>query len=163
MKKIRLQYSNSNFYTTRNQRRKQLQIKRILTNYYEVPAKFLKGSLISILLNLEQRIDILLIRMLLTRSLLESRQWINHKFVKINNQIINTPSLHLKPNDVVSISLPQSPCSLSIMGKNNLWETTFTVPPYLDVDYKTLIGTYIRPPKIKELQFPFKIDPSIYL
>lgn len=57
----------------------------------------------SLLLNLETRIDVLLVRLYFCSTLPMARQLINHKQVCVNFQTINVPRFHVKNGDIISI------------------------------------------------------------
>lgn len=52
---------------------------------------------------IEGRLDINLLRFRLTRTIFQSKQLINHKKIKINNEIVSKPNFLLKKGDVISI------------------------------------------------------------
>ena len=72
-------------------------------NYYKSAAST-KGSTGEILLSLlETRLDNVVYRSGFGATRAESRQLVNHKSILVNNTIVNIPSYHVKPDDVISI------------------------------------------------------------
>jgi len=53
---------------------------------------------------LERRLDVILYRTGLTKTIAEARQLIRHKKILVNQKIINVPSLLLNPGDFISIT-----------------------------------------------------------
>jgi len=56
-----------------------------------------------LILLLEQRLDINIVRLKLAKTIYSSKQLINHKKVKVNNKIINQSNFLLKKGDIISI------------------------------------------------------------
>ena len=51
---------------------------------------------------LESRLDIVVVRLRLAKSIFQSKQLINHGKIKVNNQIINKPNFLLKEGDIIN-------------------------------------------------------------
>jgi small subunit ribosomal protein S4 len=154
MKKLRLNHSNINYFNAIFQPpyKNPAHLKKVLKDYYQVPAPLLKGTMAQILLKLEQRVDVLLVRSHLATSLAQSRQLINHRFVKVNGKVVRFQGRMLKPNDILEITMKIVPVS------NLLW--TKALPSYLEVDYALQTAIYLREPQLEELSVPFAIDSS---
>jgi ribosomal protein S4 len=150
MRKIRFQYTNSNYYNIQQvqlqkpsyerdeKKEESREMKRVVKNFYEVKSSLLKGSLVTILLELEQRLDIVLVRMNLTQSIVESRQLINHKHVKVNEVIVRIPSYKLNNKDKIEVTKSMSSKQIGV------WKEMIAIPPYLEVDYQSVQGIYLR-------------------
>jgi len=52
---------------------------------------------------LESRLDINIVRLKLAKTIFQAKQLINHKKIKVNNQIVNKPNFLLKKGDMVNI------------------------------------------------------------
>ena len=52
---------------------------------------------------LESRLDIIVVRLKLARTVFQSKQLINHCKIKVNNQIVNKSNYLLKKGDVISL------------------------------------------------------------
>lgn len=52
---------------------------------------------------LESRLDIIIVRLKLAKSIFQSKQLINHCKIKVNNKIINKPNYILKQGDIINI------------------------------------------------------------
>lgn len=55
------------------------------------------------ILILESRLDINLVRLKLVKTIFQSKQLINHKKIKINDQIVSKPNFLLKKGDIINI------------------------------------------------------------
>lgn len=53
---------------------------------------------------LETRLDVVLYRTGLTKTLAEARQLIKHKKIRVNENIVNVPSFLLNPGDIISLT-----------------------------------------------------------
>jgi ribosomal protein S4 len=53
---------------------------------------------------IETRLDINLLRLKFVKSIFQAQQFINHKKIKVNNQIINKPGFLLKKGDIININ-----------------------------------------------------------
>jgi ribosomal protein S4 len=51
---------------------------------------------------LESRLDINIVRLKLAKTIFQAKQLINHKKIKVNNQIVNKPNFLLKKGDIIS-------------------------------------------------------------
>ncbi|BBA85114.1 30S ribosomal protein S4 [Candidatus Nardonella dryophthoridicola] len=71
-------------------------------NYYKKSIKY-KNSEEKLFQLLEMRLDNIVSKIGISKTILGSRQFINHKFILINNKIVNIPSYILKVNDVITI------------------------------------------------------------
>jgi small subunit ribosomal protein S4 len=52
---------------------------------------------------IERRLDISLWRLSFARSIFQAKQLINHKKIKINNEIVNKPNFLLRKGDIISL------------------------------------------------------------
>lgn len=92
----------------------QLRMKQMMKRYYGVLEKqFLncyfeadrqKGSAGDNLLRiLESRLDNVVYRLGFASTRNEARQLVSHKAIKVNGNVVNIPSYHVKPNDVIEV------------------------------------------------------------
>ena len=78
-----------------------------LVNLFKKAKKF-KGSFSATVFSLlERRLDLVLYRSGITRTVVEARQLIKHKKIKVNNNFINIPSFAVNPGDFISM-LPET-------------------------------------------------------
>lgn len=76
--------------------------------YYNKSKKMCGNTFINVLTFLERRLDNFLFRCGFSTTRRESKQIINHKFIKVNNKISNYNSLLLNPGDYVSLNYNKS-------------------------------------------------------
>ncbi|BBA85242.1 30S ribosomal protein S4 [endosymbiont of Sipalinus gigas] len=94
-----------------NQLREKQKLKRIyciferqFLNYYKKSIKKKGNTIENLLFLLESRLDNIIYKIGIGRTILESRQFINHKFIFVNNNIVNIPSYNININDSITIS-----------------------------------------------------------
>lgn len=51
---------------------------------------------------LESRLDIIVVRLKLAKSIFQSKQLINHGKIKVNNKVINKPNFLLREGDIIN-------------------------------------------------------------
>ena len=108
---------------------------------------------------LESRLDVVIYRMGLAPTLFSARQMINHGMFLVNKKRITAKGFLLNPGDVVEVAdifwLRTFKNILKRLKKN-----TFFIPPpmYLEVDFKTLCGIFVRRPLINEIPYPVSMN-----
>ena len=71
---------------------------------YFAEASRKRGNTGELLLSLlESRLDNVVYRMGLASTRAEARQLVSHRAILVNGSILNVPSAHIKPNDVISV------------------------------------------------------------
>lgn len=117
--------------------------------YYKKAARR-KGSTGENLLNiLECRLDNVVYRMGFGVTRNEARQLVSHKSILVNGKSVNIPSYQLSPADIISIrekSKKQARIKDSLAIAEQL-----TFPEWLDVNIKTMEGTFKAIPERSEL------------
>ena len=103
---------------------------------------------------LEGRLDVILYRANFFDSIYSARQYINHKKVFINGQVVDRPSYKVFLNDIITV---QNPEAFYIRLKNKLEKNEILVnyPPYLEVNYKLGAIMLIKIPVNSEVPYPF--------
>jgi small subunit ribosomal protein S4 len=106
---------------------------------------------------LESRLDVILYRSNLFKSIYAARQYINHEKVYVNGKIVNKPGYRLKVEDIISVSDPKI---LYKELKSRLQENLVlgNYPSYLEVNYKLGIVILAQFPANKDVPYPFFID-----
>ena len=89
----------------------------------------------------EKRLDVVVARMFLFRSLQSARQYISHHGILVNHRILNRPSALLKPGDIIQVRDPQKYLSMNLLSQNPLKY------PHLEVSLKTLTGIFLFSPQ----------------
>ena len=54
-------------------------------------------------ITLESRLDINILRLRLVRTIFQAKQLVNHKKIKVNNQIVSKPNFLLSKGDIIKI------------------------------------------------------------
>jgi len=118
--------------------------------------KNLNNIYIKFLQTFETRLDTILYRSKFVTSMRRSKQLILHGKVFVNKSKTITPSLKLKPGDLVQID----PNSYNLIEKNIKETSIWSIPPkYLTINYKTmeiLVGN-IEYTNLS-LNFPFNLN-----
>jgi len=107
----------------------------------------------------EHRLDVMLFRSNLVQTMLQSRQFINHNHILVNQQIVSHSGYILNNFDVVSLSfsieLKMRKKLLQNLRKKNI---TLYSPKYIYSDYRLMRACIVSNPLVKQVPFPFKID-----
>jgi len=140
-----------------------------LVSYYK-EAKRETGSTGNILLQLlESRLDCVLYRLGFAPTIPSARQIVNHGHIHVNNKLINIPSFICNDGDIIKVRDKDK--SKKLIGNNleiqqekrtliqrrmkrvNLTKSRFhsLLPAHLQVDSKTLEGTFLFPVKRKDV------------
>jgi|TARA_B110000971_G_scaffold87240_2_gene89617 small subunit ribosomal protein S4 len=108
---------------------------------------------------LESRLDVCIYRMNFVPTIFAARQLINHGGILVNGLRVDLKGYLLNPGDVIEIKRPQFfRLSDALLDRLKI-NTFFLSPPkYLEVDYKTLIGIFIRRPSMEEIPYPIPMN-----
>ncbi len=97
---------------------------------------------------LESRLDNVVYRMGFARSRRQARQLTSHRHVVVNGQVVNIPSYHVKPGDIVSIR----PKSRNLDLVNEALESYSTSKyKWLETDKKSKTGKFLNNPVMDEI------------
>jgi len=127
----------------------------------------------SLLLNLETRLDVILVRLYFCSTLFTARQLITHKKIRVNFHVVSIPGFHVRSGDIISIFPHQldlvksklkyplgereSPYLRLPNAQNGLILSTKNDPAsHLEVNYKTFHAILLYEPI--QITFPYKID-----
>lgn len=126
-------------------------------NYFKKAAS-LKGSTGENLLQLlECRLDNVVYRMGFAATRAEARQLVSHKAVLVNEKVVNIPSYQVSADEVIEIR-EKAKKQLRIKDALNITEQ-FGFPEWVDVDVKTMKGTFKSVPERSDL--PAEINESL--
>ena len=103
----------------------------------------------SLLVDLETRLDALVLRVGFARTIYQARQAVSHGHVTVNGRRVDRPSFRVSPGDVIEIaaaSKPKEPFLVAASGQH-----AAAVPPYLDVDIEALSARLVRLPVRDEI------------
>lgn len=107
---------------------------------------------------LERRLDAVVYRMKFAPTVFAARQIVNHRHVTVNGKVVNIASCLVNEGDVIEIREE---------FKNNVNVLTAVqsaerdLPSYVDVDLKSLKGTFVNTPKLEDVPYPVVMEPNI--
>lgn len=101
---------------------------------------------------LEQRLDALVLRSGLARSISQARQFVVHRHILVDGQIVDRPSFRVKPGQLIHVK-PRSEKldAFQVAAEGAHAELLPSVPGYLDVELEKLEATLVRRPKREEV------------
>ncbi|TDC46258.1 30S ribosomal protein S4, partial [Actinomadura sp. KC345] len=103
----------------------------------------------ALLVDLERRLDALVLRSGFARTIYQARQFVVHRHVLVNGRRVDRPSYRLRPGDVITIaarSRTMDAFQIAAAGGH-----TETVPGYLDVRHDALAAQLTRLPERREI------------
>jgi small subunit ribosomal protein S4 len=103
----------------------------------------------ALVIELETRLDALVLRSGFARTIYQARQAVSHGHVTVNGRRVDRPSFRVRPGDVIAIAAPsrsKTPFVIAAAG-----EHAAAVPPYLDVDIEALSARLVRLPERSEI------------
>lgn len=142
-------------------------------------AKMTKGNTgVNFIKILEHRLDTVLFRMRFANTFEEIRQFITHKHILVNGNIVNSPTYQIRSGDSISVrdtsfdfiygrvlnSFEQylniqdqesKTHNLNEIPKNN---KLLLSPDYIEINYNTLEGIFIKSPNLNNVIYPSNID-----
>nr|QFK69613.1 ribosomal protein S4 [Pogonatum inflexum] len=145
---------------------KQLQtIQKLSLFYGKLPIKKMQKSETqtyldkknSLLFDIEQRLDVILLRLNFCSTIFQARQLISHKKICVNYKMVNIPGFQVSNGDLISIQenflyLIKLKMRQNLQSKR-IWRMK---PTHLEVNYKTLKAVVLYEPQ--QIQFPYSID-----
>lgn len=97
---------------------------------------------------LEARLDNVVYRLGFAKTRRQARQFVSHKHIVVNGQIVNVPSYHMKSGDVVTIR-PKSR-DLELINES-LQNSSPGKYKWLEIDKKSKTGKYLNDPVKEEI------------
>ena len=117
---------------------------------YFAEASRKRGNTGELLLSLlESRLDNVVYRMGLASTRAEARQLVSHRAILVNGSILNVPSAHIKPNDVISVK-ESAKKQARIVDALNLAEQ-HNFPSWVSVDKNKMEGVFKAYPDRSEI------------
>jgi small subunit ribosomal protein S4 len=103
----------------------------------------------NLLIKLESRIDNVIKRLGFASSILQARQVVAHRLIKVNGRICNIPSYVVKEGDKIAVNKKAAEYEII---KNSLSESEgIELPEWLQLDSASLTGTMLRKPTRDEI------------
>ena len=97
---------------------------------------------------LEMRLDALVLRAGFARTILQARQFVSHRHILVDGQIVNIPSYRVKPGQTIQVKAKSHTLEAfeSAAGGSNS-DVLASVPSYLSVDLEDLKAQLVSRPK----------------
>jgi len=124
-------------------------LEKQFSNYYKEAARQKGNTGENLLQLLETRLDNVVYRMGYASTRAEARQLVSHKAIVVNGVVVNIPSFTVKAEDVVSVR-EKSKTQARIIAALELADQR-EKPLWVEVDSKTLEGTFKRTPDRADL------------
>lgn len=115
---------------------------------------------------LESRLDMVIFRSKITKTIFESKQIINHGKIKVNNKIITSSNYILKRGDIITLNNFKILKKFYYINKTNNFKKYYKLIKisrknkvnYIQFNNKYNICIFLRKPLFKEIKYPFDID-----
>jgi len=122
-------------------------------------AKRLKGDTGENIIGLlEGRLDTVIYRANFVPTMFAARQFVNHKHVEVNGQVVNIPSYQLKLGDVVTIKEKSRELLIVL---ETIQKKEREIPDYLEVDYKKCSVKMLSTPGLADVPYPCVMEPHL--
>ena len=109
---------------------------------------------------LERRLDAVIYRAKFVPTVFAARQFINHKHVTVNGQIVNIGSYQVKEGDVIEIRKESREIPMVI---DSFASTERDVPEYIDQDDQNMKATFLRIPQLEEVPYPVQMETNLVI
>ena len=107
---------------------------------------------------LERRLDMAVYRLKFVPTVFAARQFVNHGHVRVNGKRVTIPSYQVKEGDVVEVKEKSRELVLVLEAAQS---PEREVPEYLEVDYKTMRGKFLRTPTLGDVPYPVQMEPNL--
>lgn len=132
---------------------------RQLRNYFRKASRFTGNTADTMLGMLESRLDAVVARSGLTRTIYAARQGVVHRHFLVNGKPVNIPSYHVKEGDVVSVCEKSRPLKCFVEAL----ESAVNTPPYLELDKEKMTAKLISKPKREDIPVIKNADVSLVI
>ena len=113
----------------------------------------------AMLVNLESRLDALVLRAGFARTSAQARQFVVHRHILVDGNIVDRPSYHVKPGQTIQVkpkSQTMEPFQAAAEGVHR--DVLPAVPGYLDVNLAALKASLTRKPEVEEIPVTVNIQ-----
>lgn len=113
----------------------------------------------AMLVNLESRLDALVLRAGFARTSAQARQFVVHRHILVDGNIVDRPSYHVKSGQTIQVkpkSQTMEPFQAAAEGVHR--DVLPAVPGYLDVNLAALKATLTRKPEVEEIPVTVNIQ-----
>lgn len=103
---------------------------------------------------LERRLDNVVFRMGFASSRMQARQFVHHRHLMVNGQIVNIPSYRIHVGDVIELR-ENFKTNVMLEDSIKLSKAVGSVPAWIEVDYEKKSGKIVRMPERSDLTATF--------
>lgn len=105
----------------------------------------------ALIIELERRLDALVLRAGLARTIYQSRQMVVHGHIEVNGRKVDKPSFRVRPDDVVQVRERSRDKTPFLVAREGGWAGEGETPRYLQVNLQALAFRLDRAPNRKEI------------
>jgi small subunit ribosomal protein S4 len=105
----------------------------------------------ALIIELERRLDALVLRAGLARTIYQSRQMVVHGHIEVNGRKVDKPSFRVRPEDVVQVRERSRDKTPFAVAREGGWALDGETPRYLQVNLQALAFRLDRDPNRKEI------------
>jgi len=109
---------------------------------------------------LESRIDAVVYRMKFAPTVFASRQLVNHGHVLVNGKRLDIPSARIKEGDIIEVAPKMKELPVVLQGSVSKERD---IPGYINVDHKSMKGTFMKVPEFEEVPYPVMMEPHLVI
>jgi len=105
----------------------------------------------ALIIELERRLDALVLRSGLARTIYQARQMVVHGHIEVNGRKVDKPSYRLRPEDVVQVRERSREKTPFLVAREGGWSGDGETPRYLQVNLQALAFRLDRDPNRSEI------------
>ncbi len=105
----------------------------------------------ALVIELERRLDALVLRSGIARTIYQARQMVTHGHIQVNGKKVDKPSFRVRPDDVVEVRERSKEKTLFTIAREGGFAPDGEIPRYLQVNLKALAFRLDREPNRKEI------------
>ena len=109
---------------------------------------------------LERRLDAVVYRAKFVPTIFAARQFVNHRHVRVNGQLVNIPSYRVKEGDVIEVR-DRSKQLVQVLEAVGLPERD--VPDYIEADHSKMRATFTRTPGLTDVPYAVQMEPNLVI
>jgi small subunit ribosomal protein S4 len=87
-----------------------------------------------------------------------ARQFVSHGHVKLNGKRVTIASISVKDGDIIELRDKVKELAIVLIAVDS---GERDVPDYIDVDHKSMKGTFVRGPKLPDVPYPVQMEPHL--
>ncbi len=113
----------------------------------------------TMIVDLETRLDALVLRAGIARTIAQARQFVVHRHIMVDGNIVDRPSFKVKVGQTIQVKpKSQTMVPFQIAAEGTHRDVLSAVPGYLDVDLAQLKATLTRRPEATEVPIQINIQ-----